>query len=280
MKLQIGVELRMSNESLGNIVATVDYYSHRICTPDWDISETITDFVDITYVVSGTAEYMINGQKYNVQAGDLLYIPVGARRSAVVNPTAQPMECYSINGIIRDLDGTDMLIPLPTVSQVGLHREIISLYRDLKFAWLLRNPGYILEARAIYLMILQRFFQIAVFKNNFSTMDTRIKKALSYMTEHYYEPLTIQTLATLVGLSPMYFGNLFKEETEMSFRQYLTAIRINHAEDMLRVGIYTINEIANACGFSDIFYFSKVFKEVRGVAPSKLICPSKKNSRC
>ena len=264
-------------EELNNIVVTVDYYNHRICTPDWDLPESITDFYDITYVVGGTAEYTLNGQKYVVSAGDLLYTPPATVRSAVLIAGTQPMECYSINGLILDMSGTKVTLPLPTLYKIGLHNDIISIYRDLKFAWLLRNPGYVLEARALYLLILQRYFQIIIFKSDFSTIDARIRQALSYMAEHYSEPLTVQNLAELVGLSHMYFGSLFKDETGMSFRQYLTAIRINHAEDMLRIGVYNINEIANACGFSDIFYFSKVFKESRGVAPSKLICSTKKN---
>ena len=59
----------MNYEYLNNIVVTVDYYNHRISTINWEIEEVITDFVDITYIISGQAEYIINGTKYTVSRG-------------------------------------------------------------------------------------------------------------------------------------------------------------------------------------------------------------------
>ena len=96
------------------------------------------------------------------------------------------------------------------------------------------------------------------------------------MSSHYSEPLTVQKMAELVNLSDMYFGCLFKQETGMSFRKFLTMIRMNRAEEMLYSGEYKVNEIADACGFSDVFYFSRLFKETRGFAPSNAI-RSRKN---
>lgn len=88
------------------------------------------------------------------------------------------------------------------------------------------------------------------------------------MSNHYKEPLTVQRMASMFNLSDMYFGNLFKQETGMSFRNFLTLIRINRAEEMLYSGEYKIHEIADACGFTDVFYFSRVFKKHRGLSPS------------
>lgn len=267
----------MDNEVLNNIVATVDYYNHRICTPSWSISDDIINFVDITYVISGHAEYMINGKKYIVSSGDLLCIPVGSRRSAVSCPDAL-MECYCVNGIMRDLNGENLSLPLPLICNIGLQKDIIALYSDLNSVWRLRDPGYILKARAIYLMILQRYFQLIVYQMDTSIMDKRIKIVLHHISNHYNESLTVQNMAELVNLSDMYFGSLFKRETGMSFRKFLTSIRMNRAEDMLYSGEYKVNEIADACGFSDVFYFSRLFKENRGFAPSNALrkCNSKK----
>jgi AraC-like DNA-binding protein len=267
----------MNNEALDLIVATVDYYNHRVCTPTWCIEEDTIDFVDVTYVIHGQAEYTINGQKYFVSSGDLLCIPAGSRRSAITFPDAL-IECYSINGIIRNIDGRDISLPFPMISKIGIHQDILSLYSDLTCVWHLRDPGYLLKARAIYLMILQLYLQLIVYKKNTSATDMRIKKVLHYMTGHYQEQLTVQKMAELVNLSHMYFGNLFKQETGMSFHKFLTTIRLNHAEDMLYSGEYKINEIAYACGFADVFYFSRIFKESRGYAPSNIIRTRKEHS--
>jgi YesN/AraC family two-component response regulator len=120
-------------------------------------------------------------------------------------------------------------------------------------------------------MILQRFFQIIIYQKDTSIMDARIKKVLQHMSNHYHKPLTVQQMADMVNLSKMYFGNLFKQETGMTFRTFLTLIRMNKAEEMLYSGEYKIHEVADACGFSDVFYFSRIFKKHRGIAPSDAI---------
>lgn len=257
-------------EYLDNIVVTVDYYNHRKCTPGWEIEEFVTDFVDITYVVNGKAEYIINGTNYTVSSGDLLCIPYDSKRSAISNPDSL-MECYSINGQIRNIDGEDITLPLPLICNIGLHTDILSLYSSLNTVWNLKDPGYKLRARGLFLMILQRFFQIIIYQKDTSIMDARIKKVLQHMSNHYHKPLTVQQMADMVNLSKMYFGNLFKQETGMTFRTFLTLIRMNKAEEMLYSGEYKIHEVAYACGFSDVFYFSRIFKKHRGIAPSDAI---------
>ncbi|MFA9380594.1 MAG: helix-turn-helix domain-containing protein [Acetanaerobacterium sp.] len=258
-----------------DIVAEVGYYNHRSCTPTWETEEDRINFVDITYIMKGQAEYKVDSKKYIVSAGDLLCIPKGSIRSAISSPD-DLMECYCVNGKVHDLNGGEIKLPFPVVCHIGLQQDIISLYRDMNAEWLLRDPGYNMKVRAIYLMILQRFFQLIIYKNDSSTVDKRIKRVLRYIIDHYAEPLTVQGMADFTGLSAMYFGNFFRKETGMSFRQYLTSIRLNHAEDMLHSGEYNVNEVSVACGFSDIFYFSKVFKESRGISPSKLIRSGRK----
>ncbi len=260
----------MHIEIMDNLVATVDYYNHRKSSPTWHIAEDIIDFVDISYVVSGQAEYIINSKKYTVTAGDLICIPNGSRRQAVTSPHF-PVEIFSINGKMRDINGNDIILPFPILSSIGLHKDLTALYMELNTVWKLQDPGYTMRARAIYLMLLQRYFQLIVLKKDTTTMDIRIKKVLYYIANHYHEPLTVQNMAEMVNLSDMYFGNLFKKETGISFRSLLTSIRINHAEEMLYSGEFKINEIAEACGFSDVFYFSRLFKENRGFAPSQAI---------
>lgn len=188
------------------------------------------------------------------------------------------MECYSINGKVRNINGEDITLPLPLICNIGLHEDILALYSNLNTVWTLKDPGYILRARGLYLMILQRYFQIIIFQKDTSTIDTRIKKVLHHISNHYKEPLTIQKMAKIANLSDMYFGTLFKDETGISFRSFLTIVRMNRAEEMLYSGEYKIHEISDACGFSDVFYFSRLFKKYRGISPSDAIRQHKSQS--
>ncbi|MDR3207728.1 MAG: AraC family transcriptional regulator [Oscillospiraceae bacterium] len=257
-------------DEYNDLVVDIGYYNHRARTPAWIIKKTTINFVDVTYVVGGQAEYTVDDETFAVSAGDLLCIQSGSSRTAVSSPD-DPIEAYCVNGQVRDLSGRDVPMPLPRLSHIGLHPDIISLYGDLTAAWLLRDPGYGFRARATYMLILQRFFQMLLYHTSDKKYDNRLAKALRHITEHYAEPLTVRGMAQMSGLSPLYFGDFFRRETGMSFRQYLTSIRLNRAEDLLYSGEHTVNEVATACGFSDIFYFSKVFKEHRGISPSQFM---------
>lgn len=243
------------------------YYVHRKCTYNWVIEQGCIDFIDLTYVAAGSAVYQIGSTNYRVTAGDLLCIPNGSVRSAAVIPD-DLMECYCTNIGLRNQSGAEVALPFPLICSIGYRPDIIALYRDLNAEWLRRSPGFRLKVHAVMLTILHRYFELIVYKQDSGLMDKRVKKLLRYIADHYTEPMDVKELAKLAELNPVYLGNLFKQSTGMTFRQYLTSIRLNHAEDMLRSGEYNVNEAAALCGFSDVFYFSKVFKEKRGCAPS------------
>lgn len=260
----------MDYKELENLLFEVEYYNHRVATPSWVIEDAIIDFDDITYIIGGKAEYCVNGKKQLVTAGDLIYIPSGCQRSAVTFAD-NLVESHCLNGQISLINGEKTNLPFPTVSHIGHHLEILNVFKDFKSAWLMRDSFYQLRTRGLALMILQQYLQLILLKNRPAISDPRIKKAVRYAIEHYNQPVSTEEMASLIGLSTMYFGNLFKQETGMSFNRYAMSIRINHAEDMLCSGEFNVNEVASACGFANIFYFSKVFKSFRGVPPSKYL---------
>lgn len=71
-----------------------------------------------------------------------------------------------------------------------------------------------------------------------------------------------------------YVRKLFKKEVGITPHEYLTRLRMQRAKDILLSGVenryseYTVTQIAEACGYSEPLYFSRVFKKYYGVAPS------------
>ena len=252
-----------------DLVPEIEYYVHRICTPEWKIDERTIRYVDMTYLVSGSAVYFVNGNEYSVKAGDLLCIPAGSCRAAVTSADCL-MECYCVNFRLTDSSGNPVQLPFPVVSHLGVLPETIAAYNDLSMEWIMKKPGYRIKIRAVFLSILHGFFKAIVYKKNSGIVDHRIKKSMIYISEHYHEPIDLTRIAGLFNLHPVYFGALFKETTGMTFREYLTEVRLNHAEDLLWAGIYSVCTVSLMCGFSDVFYFSKVFKAKRGISPSRI----------
>ncbi|MFC0469026.1 response regulator [Halalkalibacter kiskunsagensis] len=97
--------------------------------------------------------------------------------------------------------------------------------------------------------------------------DQLIKKALDYIAAHYTENLTLQSVADIVHLSKSYFSLYFKKQTGRNFVDYLIELRIREAKRLLVQNESRIYDVAEASGFKDVKYFSKVFKKVTGLTP-------------
>ena len=94
-----------------------------------------------------------------------------------------------------------------------------------------------------------------------------IAKAVEYIHQHYTEPINMTRVAGMVHLNPEYFCRLFKEETGRNFSNYLTNLRLNKAVALLKKSDYKVYEIAELVGYSNLSYFSTLFKKYYGISP-------------
>ena len=102
---------------------------------------------------------------------------------------------------------------------------------------------------------------------NQQTKPVRLLK--TYIEEHYGEPISLDSAAEYVKLSPNYVSTIFKKETGVSFLEYLTTARLDAATEMLRKTDMSINEIAEKVGYADVKYFSKLCRKTLGMKPSE-----------
>ena len=103
-----------------------------------------------------------------------------------------------------------------------------------------------------------------------STAGTSLfKKILAYIQEHDTEELSLTSLAEMYNISSSRLSTLIKKELGLSFSEYITARRMQKAKELLKDDSRSIEEIANAVGYHDYFYFTKVFKKTQGISPSK-----------
>ncbi|MFA1740329.1 AraC family transcriptional regulator [Lysinibacillus fusiformis] len=101
-----------------------------------------------------------------------------------------------------------------------------------------------------------------------TTTQISLKDIRDYIAKNHHQPLTIEHLAIISGLSSSYFGEAFKRAFGLSATDYLTELRIGHAKQLLRDTDLLLREIAREVGYSDEFYFSRKFKKEVGVSPS------------
>ena len=197
----------------------------------------------------------------------MICIPRNSLRYAITDP-ANPMVAYASNFILFNLEGEKLHFLFPfSLKLVSVKTS--GLYKELDFEWT-RKPGYGMKVRALLLAILHKYFSILYYKDSTETMDIRIKKAIRHIHDFYHTPMCVKDLADMVNLNPSYFGNLFKKHTGYSVNEYINYIRISNAENMLISQEFRISDVARRCGFEDNFYFSRVFKKIKGYPPSRI----------
>ena len=95
-----------------------------------------------------------------------------------------------------------------------------------------------------------------------------VRKAVSFIKAHYAEQITLGQVAEQVSFNPEYFSRLFTRETGLHFVAYLNNLRMRRAVELLERTDKKIYEIAEEVGFSNVSYFSTVFKKNFGQNPN------------
>ncbi|MDR2257989.1 MAG: response regulator [Treponema sp.] len=94
-------------------------------------------------------------------------------------------------------------------------------------------------------------------------------KAITFIREHYAETVQLGSAAEAAQVTPAYLSRLFSEYLKTNFIDYLTELRLEKGEKLIRESGKSIKEIAYAVGYQDPNYFSKIFKKFRGLSPTE-----------
>lgn len=108
-------------------------------------------------------------------------------------------------------------------------------------------------------------------QNEATKYSRKVREMIAYMEDHYQEDISLSIMAERLNLSIIYMCQLFKKEVGVTFKTYLTGIRIREAQRLLKSGKYKVYEVSNMVGYQTVQYFSKVFKQETGKYPSDLI---------
>ncbi|MCL6591493.1 MAG: PocR ligand-binding domain-containing protein [Firmicutes bacterium] len=94
-------------------------------------------------------------------------------------------------------------------------------------------------------------------------------EATRYIRENYDRPLTLESVAQKVYVSPFYLSHLFKAELGLTFVEYLTRVRVEEAKRLLAATNLSVLGVAEKVGYEDASYFSKVFRKMTGMTPNQ-----------
>jgi AraC-like DNA-binding protein len=89
-----------------------------------------------------------------------------------------------------------------------------------------------------------------------------------YIQENFHRSITRDNIAERFSISPNHLSRLFRQQGHMTLADYITWVRIDRAKFMLKKYNFKLNEVSVRCGFKDVNYFCRVFKNRTGNTPT------------
>lgn len=103
-----------------------------------------------------------------------------------------------------------------------------------------------------------------------------VKAAAEYIQNNYTKNITLKDVARMHFINEKYLGYIFSKQMKTSFNSYLNNIRLEHAKGMLLSTNESIIAVSLACGYQNVTYFNRVFKNNTGKTPSDFRIENKK----
>jgi len=216
---------------------------------------------ELIFNLSGSGIVRFNGLTLENTPGSIRFLPQGPNREYVVE-RAVPGACIDV---FFDTD-----VPLSDHAQmisVEDPNRMGSLFQKLFAVWVAKSPGYYFECMSLLYRIFSELQQQHRLPEKQYLV---IQPAIQYMEAHFLdEKLPVETLAAQCAISYSYLKRLFISKFGVSPKRYIIRLRMNYACDLLKTGLYSVSQVSELCGFSDIYFFSRQFKDYVGLPPSE-----------
>ena len=276
-----------------NIIPKVTCVSYRDHFKGWNAMRTMLEH-QLILILEGSGHILINGQKYFAQVGDLIYLPPQTNYGLL-----KPENCSAIQLILVQfsyilvenhevtwiwdaaknfsvMKNPDLQwhihidcpsLPLSPVEKVTNYHKIKSLFLEM---YNIKHASPIDYKWHEQFILSQLLYETA--KNHFFYEKKQnhvhlINWVIKYFSEHYQENISLDDIINSVNISKSHFIRIFREYTNHTPMDYLNHFRIERAKELLCQTELSIKNISIDVGFSDEFYFSRLFKKRVGVSP-------------
>jgi YesN/AraC family two-component response regulator len=244
-------------------------------------------FLELVYVLDGTAVHGMNGVETVVSAGDYFIIDLGDRhyynscekgRLKIQNLLFEPafvdkmlvnakgfsevLNCYLVK--CSNSSGT------PTIASRIFHdddKTVRRLVESIAFEYSAKRIGYLETIRCDLIKLIIGTIRKADRGDN-SIASAKVTDVITkYISKHYSEQISLADACREYGYSASYISRKFKEENAMTFSRYLQQVRINEACRLLLSEKRKILDAASSVGYTDIKFFNELFKKYTGSTP-------------
>lgn len=223
--------------------------------------------------IGGHGHVIVDGEENHLQSGELLIIPRHSRHKYWAGED-DPWSIYWMHFLGRESDyyldripGPGQPVPMDRDTQ----QEAVRLFRDCLSTL---ESGYALSSLIYAAQSARHILSLLLFRNpSFPVEQTaghvQLGGTLEYMREQISEPMSLEDFARHADLSVSHFSELFREQTGLSPMAHFTQLKIRQACRLLDLTQKPVKAVAIETGYSDPYYFSRVFKKIMGISPNK-----------
>lgn len=250
-----------------------DCIDHFIAYPQ------IRKYYLIHYVTKGSGYYEVKNQKYFVKEGDIFII---YPYELISYYSPDPLNTWSFCWIGFSGEDAPQYAALAGMTDYTRTVKNQDFYISVK-----QCLDYIIEMEQKRSMISQFRLTATIMTCLFAISDKKhprtersaeyVDRAVRYVEYNYMNGITTKDVATHLSLDRTHFYRIFKECQGVSPEQYIVEYRVKKAKELLRFTQYSISEIATYVGVRDVYYFSKMFKRIARITPTKYRNEQKKN---
>lgn len=242
---------------------------YQKCNPLYQWGPGIRDHYLIHYVICGEGYYTTNGVTHHLHTGDSFLVFPNTEVTYYAdekNPWEYAWVGFTGSDASMILRATDFSKSTPVINNTpdgtSIQKKILEIYdnRGNEYINAVEMTGGLYTLLAIYM-------QNTTNKSDANTAQSYVQKAIEFITSNYSYPITVEDIASYVGLSRSHLFRSFETVLGQSPKEYLTEFRMKQACYLLENTNLSITTIANSLGFDNSLYFSKMFHKTFGSAP-------------
>lgn len=217
----------------------------------------------LSLVISGSLKLRINNGEHMAQKGDIII----HRKGDIYHLDSEDATEYIVISYLCDReDILENLLPKGCIFRPTHRKRYVDLFERAATIHFSQGVCYEPLLKAMVQEIICNIVR-ENYPRSLSSATNPITAARYYIEEYSNLFITAEDIASVAGCSQSYLRYLFRQAYGESPMHYLNKVRVERAKEMISTNMYTLNEIATACGFRNAYYFSKVFKEFTGVPP-------------
>ncbi len=245
------------------------------------------DFSELVLILGGEAVHFTEKDEHAISRGDVFVIQGelahGYRDSHSLSLLNLMFDSKRFNfpeSDLRSIPGYHVLFTLEPqyrqrhrfASRLRLNEAQLEqaavLAEQLEVEARARRAGYIFTATALFMQLTSFLSRCYDGEQTPESRDLlRIGAAIGYLEDHYADPISVEQLTQIAGMSESSLLRAFKQATDRAPTQYLLDLRLRRARDLLRNTSLNITEIAFQTGFNDSNYFARQFRKGIGTSP-------------